>query len=499
MRQLLLVIAQQLNAGIFDQLTEKNIQRVTWFVVAMFIVWGIMIGLDALLNIKEESVSLDIQQSIRENVANKMTASEYLLFQSKSSGHYLSWLNNDITIISQKGLKQGFNLVRGISGVIFAGYAMIQYHWTLLVATVIGFICMFCVPKIFNKRIYEVSKEVTQGNEVFVSTLEDQINGYPIYFAFSSLSQFIKKIRLASQALKIVMMKQMRLDATIIAVNFSINVLFQILLTVIAAICYFNGWVLIGAVAIVGSLADIIFSGLGNMSYQITSIKSIQPIFDKYEALLPEEFEEPLLSRNPLYKVENLSLTYEDDKIFEGISFAINSNDKCLISGLSGSGKSSLVKILLGYYHDFIGSVQYRGININEISSKSIAREVIYIPQQSHVFKGTVKENIQLGETFSNDKIIEILSLVGFINVDKLLNSDATELSGGQKQRLALARAFIRQPKVLICDEITSALDKDSAMMIENILLNQEKLTVIMITHSLHSGRNKFDLVIDLN
>lgn len=499
-RQLLLVIAQQVNANMFDALVDKHIQNVTLVISLMILVWILVIALDAFVKIRQENVSLEIQKQMRVELSEKITKTSFQEHSEISSGKYLSWLNNDMAMISQKGINQYFNLVHGATGVLFAAIAIVQYHWSLLLLTGVGFICMLYIPKLFDKKVQQMSKDVSEGNEAFVSKLENHINGYPVYFALSAVTHFVNCIKLASEGLNKVLKKQVKLDTSLVVVNFSINVFFQILLTIVATICYFNGWVALGAVAVVGSLADIIFSGLGNISYQLSSIKSITPIIDKFDQL-PEESRvlQELTFENEIYHANKLKLSYNEEVVFDDLSFSIRANDKCLIQGASGSGKSSLLNILLGYHKDFQGELTYKGVDMNTLSSWQISQEVIYLSQQTYLFEGSVRENINLDRQFTIKELEEVLRAVGFIdNIEYLLNLQANQLSGGQKQRIALARSLIRKPQVIICDEITSALDKDSAKYIEKLLLSDENRTVIMVTHVLNVDRKLFDVVLKL-
>lgn len=122
---------------------------------------------------------------------------------------------------------------------------------------------MLWIPKLFDTQLKQMRKEVSLANEQFVGGIENQMNGYPVYFAFGSLLHFVERIRLATIYLNRILKHQIKIDTLFIAVNFSVNVFFQILLTLVAAICYFNGLVMTGTVAMIGSFADIIFSGLG--------------------------------------------------------------------------------------------------------------------------------------------------------------------------------------------------------------------------------------------
>lgn len=498
-RQLLLVLAQRLNAEIFEGLVEMDFNFFMYILIAMIATWVIVISLDAINKVFEEDLLLNMQINIRRDITQKMIDTDYQSFNTYSSGNYLSWLNDDVKTISEKGLRQYFNLTRGASGVIFASIALLQYHWLLLLTTIVGFICMYFIPKIFNKKIYETSAEVTKANEQFVEKMEDQLKGYSVYFVYAKLGELVSSINKASQSLKRVMMKQVKLETLLHSTNFSVNVFFQILLTFVAAVSYFNNWVNVGAVAIVGSLADIIFSGLGSMSFQISSMKSVVPIFDKYDQLVPEEIQRlDSNNNNHIYEADSLSLEFNNELIFSDLSFNIEPKDKVLIQGVSGSGKSSLVKLLLGYYRNYNGVLKYKEKDIKNVSSKLITQQVIYLSQDTYLFQGTVRENIELGDFFTQKQLIETLDKVG-LNPELFLDITIKTLSGGQRQKVALARALIRRPEVLICDEITSSLDKESSILIENLLLSLSELTVIMITHKLYSQEEKFNKKIQLS
>ena len=228
-------------------------------------------------------------------------------------------------------------------------------------------------------------------------------------------------------------------------------------------------------------------------------MKSVVPIFDKYDQLVPEEIQRLDSNNNHhIYEADSLCLEFNNELILSDLSFNIERKDKVLIQGVSGSGKSSLVKLLLGYYRNYNGVLKYKEKDIKNVSSKLITQQVVYLSQDTYLFQGTVRENIELGDFFTQKQLVETLDKVG-LNPELFLDITIKTLSGGQRQKVALARALIRRPEVLICDEITSSLDKESSILIENLLLSLSELTVIMITHKLYSQEEKFNKKIQLS
>lgn len=206
-------------------------------------------------------------------------------------------------------------------------------------------------------------------------------------------------------------------------------------------------------------------------------------------------------------KVENLSYSYSmKNDILNDISFSIKKNTKVAIIGKSGSGKSTLAKLLVGFYVPTKGCIKFNNENIRNIEKRSIRDSIIYIPQNSFFFKGSIKENLIFGlnEAVPDEqliKICEIVKILDFIKSSGLLfeyqiEEDASNLSGGQKQRLALARALLRKPKVLILDEATNGLDLSTEKQITESLFSCSDTTIIFINHRLGTIQNCHQVII---
>ncbi|SHK18709.1 putative ABC transport system ATP-binding protein [Anaerobranca californiensis DSM 14826] len=174
------------------------------------------------------------------------------------------------------------------------------------------------------------------------------------------------------------------------------------------------------------------------------------------------------------------------------------------IVGQSGTGKTTLLRLLNKLISPDTGDIFYNNQPLRDINSIDLRREVVMLPQNPSIFRGSIKENLLIGLKFSekplvnDDKLKEILELV---NLQKDLNQDCEKLSGGEKQRVALGRVILMEPAVLLLDEPSSSLDEDTEYLIIDRLVNYTKKnnkTLIMVTHSKKVANQFSDEIIQL-
>ncbi len=203
-----------------------------------------------------------------------------------------------------------------------------------------------------------------------------------------------------------------------------------------------------------------------------------------------------------IIEIKNLFFSYENSQVLHNVNLTIKNGEKIGVVGASGCGKSTLIKLLLRLVHGYSGNIEIFGKNLNLIGRKEIADRIAYIPQKTHIFSGTIRENIIYGSRRKNITDEEVMQAIRLANLDDELQSsfgglsgrvaeNGNNLSGGQKQRLALARLIIKSPELLIFDEATSALDNSNEIKIQkNIELLFKDKTTITIAHRLTTLKN---------
>ena len=207
-----------------------------------------------------------------------------------------------------------------------------------------------------------------------------------------------------------------------------------------------------------------------------------------------KEFKKPLLEiKDGSIIINNLTFGYKKDEyIFKNFFLTIKSNERVAILGASGNGKSSLTKLIMGYYKLPDNIILIDKININDYNLSNLREQISYVNQNTKLFNMSLLENIQYGNNLSRDQIVKILTDINIDNIFKNLKDgldtnvgiEGNNLSGGQRQVVHILRSVFKNNKIVILDEPTSAIDKDNK---ENIINAIYKLTVnktlILITH----------------
>ena len=215
----------------------------------------------------------------------------------------------------------------------------------------------------------------------------------------------------------------------------------------------------------------------------------LEKVQDEKRTLAPDSLNLPI-------RIENLDFRYGTRSlVLKNINMTINAGEKIALVGESGSGKTTLSKLLMHFYPWEKGEIFIGDYNLKDISLEALRKRIAYISQDIFLFSGTIRENLELGnEDATMADIIEACSLSKadeFINnlplrYETMLDENGANLSGGQKQRLAIARALLKKPDILIMDEATSNLDSITEKAIEKTINNLSRnITTIIIAHRL--------------
>lgn len=193
-------------------------------------------------------------------------------------------------------------------------------------------------------------------------------------------------------------------------------------------------------------------------------------------------------------ELSNLTFAYKQDNVLENINLKINEPGIYGVVGSSGSGKSTIAKLLLGYFDHYQGSLTYNGLQVKEINHHDLMKQITLVEHNPYIFAGTVRSNLLDGNCYASDEqLMAVLEKVNLLNyfkeldgLDSEIEERGNNLSGGQKQRLSIARALLHDSGVYIFDEATSNIDIESEEIIMQVIeaMKKDKI-VILISHRL--------------
>lgn len=435
---------------------------------------------------------------LKNDIFSHILSRDIKSFNEQNSAKYISILTNDINMIEQDGIVSIFNLVRYVVGFILAFistmYISIPITVIILCVTMVG----MCIPKFFGKMLADKKIKYSKELEELTTKTKDILSGFEV----------IKNFNIFSQAKN--MYNKNNEQAEFCKQNFEISSGLVDSLAGFLGTCVFatpiflGGYMVIKGKITIGTLIALIqlmnnLSGPLSQSIQIINkIKSLKNICSKIEDITkeePKQIEKYSLDKfNESIEFKNVSFSYDNKKLaLENINVKFESGKKYALVGGSGSGKSTILKIILRYYNGFKGNVFIDGMKHEDIRLDDIYKHLSVIQQNVFMFDGSIKDNIALFQEYSEEEIMGAVKLAGLGKlVDSLPNGinecvgeNGCKFSGGEKQRIAIARALIKKSSLMLLDESTSALDNETAYSIEKSILNLKGVTSIVVTHKL--------------
>lgn len=389
------------------------------------------------------------------------------------------------------------------------GLMMIIGNWKLGLATIIPTLVSFVViPMSRKKEISANSKYYSvlrENSELFQETIElqQEISSFNqsknVRESLYKKMEESEKIHLKVELLAMVLTAISTLFAYI-SVAVVILVGIELLMRGEISLLYLIGYII--AAIKVKELFDISKEGILEMYYIEPAVKRIKEIKN---AVLQEGKDTKLSSFDIEFK--NVSFAYDEDtQVLKDVSFTAKQGEVTALVGASGSGKTSILRLVSRLYDYDGGSILIDGKDIKDISTESLFKDVSIVFQDVTLFNTSVMENIRLGrESASDEEVRKAAKLANCMDfIDKLpegfdtpIGENGAELSGGERQRLSIARAFLKDSPILILDEISASLDVDNEKKIQESLNKLiENKTVIIISHRLKSIENVNKIVV---
>ena len=462
--------------------------------VIVLLIWLLAMFVYYMSLLAKASIQKRLKNELRCMVGHKISSLSYTDFVDKDSGHYVSWLTNDVDEIYNQSFSSLFSGIENLSTAVFSlgALCLLSQYIGLCAIGLLGIVSV--LPQLTAKRLQKANAERSQAMEVSTESYQDAVMGCPIFFLSNLRSRICERITAASEKAEKVCCRFRKTNVAIQLVISTVSMVGQVVLVLVALLAAVSGTAPAGAALSVGNLAGSFFNSAGDLVQCFMIVRASKPLWDKFEEHGTQSADgKQKITSIPVIKLENVAFSYGDRPVLQNRNDIFRAGEKYVIMGESGSGKTTMIKMILGLLPDYTGNIWYGKQEQRNIRTEDLYDRIAYVDQQVYLFQDTLRFNITLGLPYTEEEVMAAVRkccLEEYVNalpdgLDTLLRENGKNLSGGQRQRIALARAFIRKAQYIILDEGTSALDEANAADIENTLLAMPDVGVIIVTHHL--------------
>lgn len=497
------VLTAMVSKYVIDAATSRNIYYVIVFGTILFFVIVGHVLMHIISSNMEVTIQAKLEMHLKSSLFREILKKDFEEINRYHSGELLNRLTSDISVISN-----------GITGIVpsaayfiaqFTGafFVLIVFDWKFALVFILGGIIIFMTTAVFRTKLKNLHKNVQATDGAVRSFLQEAIGSLLVVKTFSMEDEFDKK----SDALQKTNYdaKMFRRRVTIFANTsfsfvFSIGYLFALLW---CSFKLYNGFISYGTLTAVIQLISQVQSPFVNITKLIPQFYGVVASAERIMEIEQVEDElslnEAVVNADGIYEnmktisFNHISFGYGRELVFDDTSLDICKGDFVAIRGMSGIGKSTLLKLLLGVFRPQEGSININMSDGNAIAADKITRTLFsYVPQGNYLLSGTIRENLLLVNNDATEEEINKALDISYANhfikklpdgLETVIGEKGLGLSEGQVQRLAIARAILSKSPIILLDEATSALDSKTEKHVLESIKAMSDSTCIIITH----------------
>lgn len=421
-------------------------------------------------------------------------------FRDESAAGYLSALTNDAASIETNYLAQMLAMIT--KAVTFIGALLLMCRYSLLMTAIAAGLTVLplIASLLTGNRLQAVESRVSERNGEFTAALSDCLAGFTVVKNFRAEREIFRLFAQSNKALEHEKFTGRRIK-TLVGMIGAVTGIFAQLGVFIAGV-YLSmkgGSMTPGAVVLFVNLMNFIISPIAELPGLLACRKAALGLVDKLAAALERsssrEGSETLNRLEHGIRLENVSFAYEPGKtVLHGINAEFEAGRAYALVGGSGSGKSTLLNLLMAAETNYSGHILADGIELSDISTESLYGTIAAIQQNVFVFNASIKDNVSMFRDFPKTEMDEAIArahlgaLIRERGEDYLCGENGSGLSGGEKQRISIARSLLKKSSVLLADEVTAALDAQTAHRVSSDILDLQGITRIVVTHTLEES-----------
>ncbi|WP_286034448.1 ABC transporter ATP-binding protein [Megamonas hypermegale] len=480
-------------------------------IVVVFLFRGIFYyGQSYLVSYIAQRVIIDV----RELLYIKFQKLQLGYYEKKQTGTIMSYITNDVAALQAALVDSLIEMVTELSILIGSLIMMFYLDWKLSIVTLVVVPVIGQAMKIFGRKLKQSGALIQERTAEITSLLQESISGVRVVKSFAREDYEIERFQNQNNLNFKANMKSVQLSSLLTpTVEFLAAV-------IVAVILWFGGYQVVNGALTAGALVAFLTYAVnlanpvkrisrvyGTINKAMAAAERVFNVLDTEEKLKdkPDAIELPKISGDVQF--DHVSFGYKKDvDVLHDLTLEAKPGQVIAFVGPSGAGKSTIANLIPRFYDVTAGSIKIDGIDIRDVTIRSLREQIGVVPQETMLFSGTVKDNIRYGRLDATDEeIIEAAKAANAHNFimhladgyETKIGERGITLSGGQRQRIAIARAILKNPRILILDEATSALDTESEEIVQEAL---DKLmigrTSFVIAHRLSTIINADKIIV---
>lgn len=498
-------------ANIINDITTKNpdtVRNLIFYALLMVTLICINVPMNYLYTDYKSQATRYAETGLRKALIRKLQELSIAYHVDTQSGRLQSKIMRDVEAVEGLSTQMFLSILNialniGVALVVTVSKSLVVFVF-FLVTTPAAAVTMYTFRNVMKKRNAEFRKEMEETS----ARVMEMVELIPVTRAHALEKEEVEKM---SGQLFTVAEKGYKLDlvqALFGSVGWAIFQIFQIVCLAFTGYLAFKGKILAGDITLYQSYFSTIVNQVSAIIALVpTMAKGIESVNSIGEVLLNEDVEhnegkEVVDHVEGEFDFRDVVFHYHDQEknVLQGLNLHVEKGQTIALVGESGAGKSTIVNMVIGFYLADGGEILLDGKNLQEIDLRSYRRFLAVVPQTSILFSGTIRENITYGcEDITEDRLSEVVKAANLKDLidslpeglDTMVGEHGGKLSGGQRQRISIARALIRDPKVIVLDEATSALDSISEKLIQEAINNLTRgRTTFIVAHRLSTIRD---------